>query len=89
MINEVTKDELERFFAQAPLVAEKLYGQDQAELIANAANDNDAVCEIVQGLAEDDRFDDLTKCASMFVYAFQLGREYELFRVKESLRGGK
>jgi hypothetical protein len=44
MINEVTKDELERFFAQAPLAAEKLYGQDQAELIANAANDNDAVC---------------------------------------------
>jgi hypothetical protein len=89
MINEVTKDELDRFFAQAPLVAEKLYGQDQAELIANAAHDNDAVCEIVQGLAEDDRFDDLTKCSSMLVYAFQLGREYELFRVKESLRRGK
>ena len=89
MINEVTKDALEQFVAQAPLVAEKLYGQDQAELIAKAANDNDAVCEIVQAIAEDDRFDDLTKCASMFVYAFQLGREYELFRVKESLRGGK
>ena len=89
MIKEVTKDELERFFAQAPLTAQKLYDKDQAEMIGNAANDNDGIAETIQGLAEDDRFDDLTKCASMFVYAFQLGREYELFRVKESLRGGK
>jgi hypothetical protein len=89
MIKSITKDELERFFAQAPLAAEKLYDKEQAEMIGNAANDNDDVYEVVQGLAEDERFDDLTKCATMFVYAFQLGREYELFRVKESLRRGK
>jgi hypothetical protein len=89
MIKSITKDELERFFAQAPLAAEKLYDKEQAEMIGNAANDNDDVYEVVQGLAEDERFDDLTRCATMFVYAFQLGREYELFRVKESLRRGR
>jgi hypothetical protein len=89
MIKEVTKDELDRFLAQAPLVAKKLYGWDQAQTICNAAKDNDDICAAIEDLSTDDRFDDVTKCASMFVYAFQLGREYELFRVKESLRGGK
>jgi hypothetical protein len=40
-------------------------------------------------VAEHDALDELNTLITVFVYAFQLGREYELFRVKESLRGGK
>jgi hypothetical protein len=89
MIKRITKDELEQFFAQAPLAAEKLYDREQAEMIGSVAWANDDVADLMTVVAEHDALDELNTLITVFVYAFQLGREYELFRVKESLRRGR
>jgi hypothetical protein len=87
MIQEVDEDSLERFFAQAQLSAHKLYEKDQARLIASAAWEGAG--DLMEAVSKDEGLDDMDRLLSVFVYAFQLGREYELFRVKESLRRGR
>jgi len=85
-LKDITKEEVVLFMSRLNLQVRSDYSQEQACLIGTEVMENDGVFSLVDELMTDKHLDAVTKIVSTFVAAFQMGRQFELSKMMNSIR---
>jgi hypothetical protein len=85
-LKDITKEEVELFISEANFEARINYSLEQACLIGEEIMRSDVLFSLIDGLMRDDRIDAVARVYSLFVAAFQIGREFELHNIMNSIK---
>ncbi len=64
------------------------YPEEQAQLIGGLVTGSEPLFDTIDSVMTDPYISPMEKVASLFVVAFQMGRQFELFNVMNSMRKG-
>ena len=85
-LKEITKEEVVLFMSKLNLEVRSDYSQEQACLIGSEVMLNNGLFDLVDEIMTDKHLGAVTKIMSTFVVAFQMGRQFELSKMMNSIR---
>jgi hypothetical protein len=85
-LKDITKEEAELFIGKLDLQTRDNYSYEQACLIAEEVEADERMFVLIDGLMRDEKIDAVSKIYSLFVAAFQIGRQFELSSIMNSIR---
>lgn len=85
-LKEITKEEVVLFMSKLNLEVRSDYSQEQAEVVGTEVMQNYGVFSLIDEIMSDKNLDAVTKVVSTFVGAFQMGRQFELYKMMNSIR---
>jgi len=85
-LKEITKEEVVLFMSRLNLEVRSDYSQEQAEVVGTEVMQNDGVFSLIDEIMRDKHLDAVTKVVTTFVGAFQMGRQFELYKMMNSIR---
>lgn len=85
-LKDITKEEVELFISKLDLQTRDNYSREQACLIGQEVEKDERLFGLIDDLMREDSIDAVSKIYSLFVAAFQIGRQFELSRIMNSIR---
>lgn len=85
-LKDITKEEVVLFMSRLNLEVRSDYSKEQAQVVGTEVMENDGVFSLIDGIMRDKHLDAVTKVVSTFVGAFQMGRQFELYKMMNSIR---